>query len=77
MGRYSVATLSKLVDQFERMPGIGHKSAQRLAFHVLNMTKQEAENFSKIILEAHEKIKKGLYNNSAEVCKIYEELRGN
>lgn len=58
MGRYSVATLSKLVDQFERMPGIGHKSAQRLAFHVLNMTKQEAENFSKIILEAHEKIKR-------------------
>ena len=58
MGRYSVATLSKLVEQFERMPGIGHKSAQRLAFHVLNMTKQEAENFSKIILEAHEKIKR-------------------
>lgn len=58
MGRYSVVTLSKLVEQFERMPGIGHKSAQRLAFHVLNMTKQEAENFSKIILEAHEKIKR-------------------
>ena len=58
MGRYSVATLSKLVEQFERMPGIGHKSAQRLAFYVLNMTKQEAEDFSKIILEAHEKIKR-------------------
>ena len=58
MGRYSVVTLSKLVEQFERMPGIGHKSAQRLAFYVLNMTKQEAENFSKIILEAHEKIKR-------------------
>ena len=58
MGRYSVVTLSKLVEQFERMPGIGHKSAQRLAFHVLNMTRQEAENFSKIILEAHEKIKR-------------------
>ena len=58
MGRYSVATLSRLVEQFERMPGIGHKSAQRLAFYVLNMTKQEAESFSKIILEAHEKIKR-------------------
>ena len=58
MGRYSVVTLSKLVEQFERMPGIGHKSAQRLAFYVLNMTKQEAEDFSKIILEAHEKIKR-------------------
>ena len=40
------------------MPGIGHKSAQRLAFHVLNMKKEEAEAFSKAILEAHEKIKK-------------------
>jgi len=40
------------------MPGIGHKSAQRLAFHVLNMKKEEAEAFSKVILEAHEKIKK-------------------
>lgn len=58
MGRYSVVTLSKLVEQFERMPGIGHKSAQRLAFYVLNMTRQEAEDFSKIILEAHEKIKR-------------------
>lgn len=58
MGRYSVATLSKLVEQFERMPGIGHKSAQRLAFYVLNMTRQEAEAFSKTILEAHEKIKR-------------------
>ena len=58
MGRYSVATLSRLVEQFERMPGIGHKSAQRLAFYVLNMTRQEAESFSKIILEAHEKIKR-------------------
>ena len=75
MGRYSVATLSKLVEQFERMPGIGHKSAQRLAFHVLNMTKQEAENFSKIILEAHEKIKRcSVCCNLAEdeKCPIYK-----
>ncbi len=58
MAGYSVVTLQKLIEQFERLPGIGHKSAQRLAFHVLNMKKEEAEAFSKIILEAHEKIKK-------------------
>lgn len=58
MAGYSVVTLQKLIEQFERMPGIGHKSAQRLAFHVLNMKKEEAETFSKVILEAHEKIKK-------------------
>lgn len=70
MGRYSVVTLSKLVEQFERMPGIGHKSAQRLAFYVLNMTKQEAENFSKIILEAHEKIKR-----CSVCCNLAEDER--
>lgn len=35
------------------------------------------EKCTQDIKEAHEKIKKGLYHNSAEVCKIYEELRGN
>lgn len=58
MAGYSVVTLQRLIEQFERMPGIGHKSAQRLAFHVLNMKKEDAEAFSKAILEAHEKIKK-------------------
>ena len=58
MAGFSVVTLQRLIEQFERMPGIGHKSAQRLAFHVLNMKKEEAEAFSKAILEAHEKIKK-------------------
>lgn len=58
MAGYSVITLQRLIEQFERMPGIGHKSAQRLAFYVLNMKKEEAEAFSKAILEAHEKIKK-------------------
>ena len=58
MAGFSVVTLQRLIEQFERMPGIGHKSAQRLAFHVLNMKKEEAEAFSKAILEAHEKNKK-------------------
>ncbi len=58
MARYSVNSLAKLVEQFERMPGIGHKSAQRLAFYVLNLKKEEAESFANAILAAHEKIKK-------------------
>lgn len=57
MAGYNVATLAKLIDQFERMPGIGHKTAQRLAFYVLNLSKQQAEEFSATILSAHEKIK--------------------
>ena len=44
---YSVAALSKLIEQFERMPGIGHKSAQRMAFYVLNMPADDAKKFAK------------------------------
>lgn len=58
MAGYSVASLAKLIEQFERMPGIGHKTAQRLAFYVLNMKKEDAEAFSRAIIDAHEKIKK-------------------
>ncbi|MBQ8503848.1 MAG: recombination protein RecR [Clostridia bacterium] len=57
MAGYNVASLARLVEQFERMPGIGHKSAQRLAFYVLNLKKEEAQAFSQAILTAHEKIK--------------------
>ena len=56
MASYNVAPLEKLVEQFERMPGIGYKTAQRLAYYVLNMTKSEARAFSEAIIEAHEKI---------------------
>lgn len=58
MAGYKVASLSRLIDQFERMPGIGHKSAQRLAFYVLNMNENEAKNFADTILDAHNKIKR-------------------
>ena len=53
---YSVAALSKLIEQFERMPGIGHKSAQRMAFYVLNMSAEDAKKFADAIINAHEKI---------------------
>ena len=73
MAGYGVNSLSRLIEQFERMPGIGHKSAQRLAFHVLNLKKEEAEAFAKAILDSHEKIKKcGCCCNLCEdeVCHI-------
>ena len=55
---YSVAALSKLIEQFERMPGVGHKSAQRMAFYVLDMSSENAKKFADAIMEAHEKIHK-------------------
>ncbi len=53
---YEVASLARLIEQFERMPSIGHKTAQRLAFHVLNMSDDQAQSFAKAIIDAHEKI---------------------
>ena len=49
---YFPAPLEKLVEQFASLPGIGGKSAQRLAFHVLGMTNEEAEEFAAAILAA-------------------------
>lgn len=56
MGTYYVASLDSLVEKLESLPGIGHKSAQRLAYHILDMSRAEAESFANAILQAHEKI---------------------
>ena len=49
---YFPAPLEKLVEQFARLPGIGGKSAQRLAFHVLGLPVEEAQEFAEAILDA-------------------------
>ena len=49
---YFPAPLERLVEQFARLPGIGGKSAQRLAFHVLSLPEEEARAFADAILEA-------------------------
>lgn len=57
MSSYNVAPLANLVDKFESLPSIGKKTAQRLALHIINSSKQEVEDFSRAMLEAQEKIK--------------------
>lgn len=54
--RYTVAALEKLVNQFERLPSIGHKTAQRLAFHVLSMSDEQVKDFVDTVNAAHSKI---------------------
>ena len=46
------AALQELADQFARLPGIGGKTAQRLAFHVLSLPMEDAEEFAQAIIEA-------------------------
>ena len=50
------ASLQNLSDQFARLPGIGGKTAQRLAFHVLEMPLEEAQAFADAILEAKRRV---------------------
>ena len=51
------AALQNLADQFARLPGIGGKTAQRLAFHVLSLNNEDAEEFAGAILEAKRTVK--------------------
>ena len=50
------AALQNLADQFARLPGIGSKTAQRLAFHVLSLPLEDAEEFANAILEAKKQV---------------------
>ena len=50
------AALQNLADQFARLPGIGGKTAQRLAFHVLSLPLEDAEEFAEAILEAKRQV---------------------
>ncbi len=48
--------VTKLIDEFKRLPGVGHKSAQRLAFHVLRMSEADVERFVAALEEVKRKI---------------------
>ena len=50
------AALQNLADQFARLPGVGSKTAQRLAFHMLSLPDGEAEEFANAILEAKKQV---------------------
>ena len=50
------AALQNLTDQFARLPGIGGKTAQRLAFYVLSLPQQEAQSFADAIVKAKQEV---------------------
>lgn len=62
---YFPASLERLIDGFASLPGIGRKSAQRLAFHVLSLPDQEAYAFSEAIASAKRDVKR------CKVCRNY------
>ncbi|NSW77850.1 MAG: recombination protein RecR [Chthonomonadetes bacterium] len=65
--------LAKLIRELEKMPGVGPKSAQRMAFHILRMPEEEARTLAEAILEVKERITtcKQCFNfTDEEVCPI-------
>ena len=74
---YDVAALEKLIEQFQKMPSIGRKTAQRMAFHVLDLTDDEAKEFADAIINAHTRIHRcSLCHNLTEneLCPICESV---
>lgn len=53
---YDIDALEKLIEQFRKIPSVGSKTAQRMAFHVLDLTEAEAEEFANAIISAHKNI---------------------
>ena len=50
-------SIEKLIESFEKLPSIGHKTAIRLAFHILDLNKEETDDFINSILDAKKKLK--------------------
>ena len=59
------ASLENLIDKFAALPGIGRKSAQRLAFHLLSQSEDEAKAFAEAIIDAR---------SSVHCCKVCQNL---
>ncbi len=70
--------LARLIEEFQKLPGIGPKSAQRMAFHILKMPSAEVQKFCDAIIYAKEKIKycRTCFNMSSEdPCEICSDER--
>lgn len=70
---YTIPSLENLIDKFASLPGIGRKTAARLAYWVLSLPKDEAEQFARAITEAHKNVHQcPVCHNltDAEKCRI-------
>lgn len=66
-------SIANLIEEFEKFPSIGHKTAVRMAFHVLNLSQDEADNFCKTVQDAKQNLKycKVCYNiTDTDPCYI-------
>lgn len=72
MDQYALP-IARLIEEFEKLPGIGHKTAQRLAFHILNQPDQKVEAFARALVDARRKtVRCSVCGNitDADPCRI-------
>lgn len=65
--------INKLIDELSGLPGIGSKSAQRLAFHLINMPRSRVERLAKTIIDAKENVrycKECFTLTDQEICPV-------
>ena len=55
-------SIAALIEQFQKFPSVGPKSAQRMAFYLLRMSSADVENFAKVMIEAKEN------THTCEIC---------
>lgn len=70
--------INRLIEEFSALPGIGHKSAQRLAFYMVNMPKDQVEHFAKTIVEARNNVcycKVCFTLTDQEICPICANMK--
>lgn len=63
--KYFAPPVEKLIEQFAKLPGVGHKTAQRLAFHVMSMPEDEVKDFADALMAA---------KSNVQMCKICQNL---
>ncbi len=63
--KFFAPPVERLIEEFARLPGIGQKTAQRLAFHVLDMSKEDAQRFADAIVQA---------KSTVFTCKVCQNL---
>lgn len=70
---YYSSQITRLIEELSKLPGIGSKSAQRLAFHIINMPREQAAGLASAIVDARENIRycSQCYNlTDSELCPI-------
>lgn len=70
--------ISRLIEEFSRLPGIGTKSAQRLAFHIIHMPKEHVESLARTLVEARTNVrycKECQTLTDSDVCPICSNMK--